>query len=122
MLQNEKGFTLVEFICVMAVLAIFAAVLVVKFDVFNGMAKDSALLLAVEELNKREKMHWFDVKLTDEGYIDDLALFNIIDYDLGKAKWKSGPKQFGGTLLTDGGAVVLIRTASTKTEPGSWRE
>jgi prepilin-type N-terminal cleavage/methylation domain-containing protein len=119
---NKKGFTLIELIAVMLILGILATAGLIKFDVFNSFAKRGTMILTIEELNKREKMNWFDTKLGDEGYIDDLSLFNIIDYDLGRAKWVNGPKPFGGTLSTDGGNAVLVRTASTKTQPASWRE
>ena len=122
MLQNQKGFTLVELIAVMIIIGILGTLVVVKFDTFIGVTKKSTLTLSIEELNNREKMSWYKIKLTDQGYTDDNTLFGIIDYDLGQAKWIDGPTAFGGTIGVDSGNIVLIRTASTETQPARWKE
>ena len=117
-----KGFTLIEFIFVLVIMGVVVTIAVTKFDVFNRSARDSSKNLAIEELNTREKMIWSDIKISEEGYVDDDGLFDRVDYDLGRVKWASGPNTSGGTISTDGGNVSLSRRASTNTEPAFWAD
>lgn len=120
--RNDRGFTLVEILAVLIVLGVLFSTVAYKFDVFSNAARSSSVLLSVEELNSREKMVWTNIKISDDGYIDDAILIGLMDYDLGRLKWVNGPSSTGGTVATDGGDVVLVRSVSTRKEPAKWSQ
>ena len=122
MLKNQKGFTMVEIIAVLIILGIISGIAVNRFGAFSNAATATGTNLTVIELNSRESMTWYDVKISDQGFIDDATVFGVVDYELGKIKWASGPNLFGGIITVDGEDVVLIRSESTKTEPAIWKK
>ena len=54
--KSKKGFTIVELVIVIAVVAILAAVLIPSFSSLNKKAKDSAYLQ--ERTNQQIAHHW----------------------------------------------------------------
>ena len=55
-LQNQKGFTLIELISVMIIMGVMGSVAVKKVDFITDTASTEALALAVKELNARESL------------------------------------------------------------------
>ena len=123
MLNNDRGFTLIEIMAVLIIIGVIAGAVIWTFDVFNKGSTDKLAQIVVADLNEREKLEWMDAKL-GPGWIDDATFFGDMKargvYDLGKSKWQSGPTNQGGTLILNGNEVVLKRENSESTMPGKW--
>jgi prepilin-type N-terminal cleavage/methylation domain-containing protein len=121
--QREKGFTLVEIIAVMVILSVLAAVAIPRYLSLDESARQRAIDAGIAELNGREILTWSNIKITMTGYIDDAALFPILDTTLGgQYTWVGGPPdKDGGTLrFKTSIEVPLTRTESTDIQPGGW--
>lgn len=117
---DRRGFSLVELLAAMAILSVIFSIAIYKFDVFGNMAREGSLRVTLEELNSREKLVWHNVRLSNEGYVDDSSLFMTNDYDLDRVKWAEGPNENGGVISTDGGNVYIHRKPSTSGTPAEW--
>jgi prepilin-type N-terminal cleavage/methylation domain-containing protein len=121
MLNCEKGFTLIEIISVLVILSVVTAVGFKRFDDFSRSAKAKVLYQALSELNSRELLFWTIVKISDQGWVSDEALFAQLDKNLdGGYRWSSGPTSAGGTLELQSATLSLSRTASTGSAAGKW--
>ena len=56
LLQNQKGFTLIELISVMIITGVMSSIAVKKVDFITDTASTRALAIAVKELNVRESL------------------------------------------------------------------
>jgi prepilin-type N-terminal cleavage/methylation domain-containing protein len=124
LVRDDRGFTLIEMIAVMIIIAVFASIMIVRFDAFGNRAKQQAIKLSIAELNEREKLTWNNAK-AGMSYVDDITLFAEMQadnlFDLGEAtSWNGGPDSTGGTLNTNAGSAHLTRIPSTFAEPGHW--
>lgn len=124
MLRDDRGFTLIEMICVLVMLGFFATAVIVKMDLLSGGAKRTAITLSIAALNEVEKLSWNNAK-AGLSYVDDETLFLEMlannRFDVGPStRWSSGPGSTGGTLNTNAGSANLTRTPSTFAEPGHW--
>ena len=118
---NSKGFTLIELIAVVAILSIVSSLTVKKVVAISYTAEQKALIQGLAELNAREKMTWTKVKLADNGYQNDEAVWNEIDLNLGEQySWNNPPEKNGGTLCFGSQSIALKRTASKKDTAGNW--
>jgi prepilin-type N-terminal cleavage/methylation domain-containing protein len=74
--SDGRGFTLLELIVVLALLAILASVSVPKFIDLSANAEQKALQAGVAELNGRENLVWLNIKNSQIGWVDDAAVFH----------------------------------------------
>lgn len=103
----------------MVIVGIMASVGVVKYERFTKTAIENEFYIALRELNVRESLHFFDARLSDT-YIDDENIFDRINFDLGAARWRSGPASTGGQLQIQGAVAVLSRAESSRAGPAQW--
>ena len=91
------------------------------FDLLSVNASITALQTAVRDLKSRESVAWFKIKLSDDGYIDDVTVFNSVDKNMGQGyHWNPSPDISGGRLHYESESVGLTRTPSTPIMPGDW--
>jgi prepilin-type N-terminal cleavage/methylation domain-containing protein len=119
---NQKGFTLIELISIMIIMAVMASVAVKKLDLLSGTATGSVLQEAVKELNAREHLTWIDIKLSSANWTNDADVFSVMDTNLGADfVWTAGPNASGGTIQFRSQPIAFIRTPSTNTSSGNWK-
>jgi prepilin-type N-terminal cleavage/methylation domain-containing protein len=120
--QNQKGFTLIELLSIMIIMGVMSSVAVQKFDTLSDTASGQALAWALKELNTRESLIWTNIKLSDDGWTDDSAVFAAVDTDLGSQyNWGPNPNITGGRLHFKFQKIALLRTASTNISAGRWQ-
>ena len=118
---NQKGFTLIEIIAVLAIMSVLAAAGMQKIESLSDSASKQTLNHAVRELTSKEALTWALVKVSEEGWVSDEALFAKINTNLGEGySWSSGPVLTGGTLRMRSSAVTMARTPSTANSVGNW--
>jgi prepilin-type N-terminal cleavage/methylation domain-containing protein len=119
--SDKRGFTLLELIVVLALLAILAAVSAPKFIDLSANAEQKALRSGVAELNGRENLVWLNIKNSQIGWVDDAAVFLQIDTDLGaNYHWSPRAEIDGGKLHFKDQMVKLKRIPSTVTSAARW--
>jgi prepilin-type N-terminal cleavage/methylation domain-containing protein len=120
--QNQKGFTLIEILSVMIIMGVMGSVAVKKVDFITDTAAAQALEFAVKELNTRESLTWTNIKLSNDGWADDSAVFAAMDTDIGSQyNWGPKPDISGGRLHFRSSKITLSRTASTNLSAGTWQ-
>ena len=79
LINNEKGFTLIEIIAVLVILGILAAVAVPKFFDLQTKAREKAVYTAVSELKVRVNQHFANELL--KGYVFTEISFGAASVD-----------------------------------------
>ena len=120
--KNQAGFTLIEIIAVLVILSVVGAITFTKAEALSESATLSVIEDAIRELNSREMVTWANVKLSDQGWIDDPTLFGTMDVDLGAGfRWTPRADLAGGKLHFKDMAVRLTREPSQYTSSGRWK-
>lgn len=120
-IRNQAGFTLIEIMASLVIIGVISSVGIQKFDQISDSASQRALEIAFRELNSRELLAWGLVKISDDGWQSDEALFNQIDTWFGEGYgWTSGPGLTGGTLRMQSTSLPLVRIPSTINTAGKW--
>lgn len=120
-ISDRNGFTLLELIVVLSLLAILAAVSVPKFIDLSANAEQKALRSGVAELNGREIMVWLNIKNSQIGWVDDATVFSQVDADLGlNYHWSPRAEIDGGKLHYKNQMVKLKRIPSTAASAARW--
>jgi prepilin-type N-terminal cleavage/methylation domain-containing protein len=121
MIRQQAGFTLIEIMAVLVIIGVISSVGVQKYDQLTESASQRVLDYAFRELNSRELLTWGLIKISDEGWLSDEALFARLDTRIGEGYgWSSGPGLNGGTLRTQSASLALTRIASTINTTGKW--
>jgi len=121
-LHDQRGFTLVEIICVLVITSVISAVAFSKILQADEGAQQIGIQHGVVEMNLRETVTWAVAKVNTD-VIDDDLIWSQLDKKLGNEySWDSGPNPSGNsTLKFKETAVVVARFVSTNTQPGKWR-
>ena len=120
-ISNTKGFTLIEIMATLVIIGVLSSVGVQKYDMISDTASQRVLEVAFRELNSRELLTWAMVKISDEGWQSDEALFARLDTRLGEGySWTLGPDLTGGTISMQSSSMSLTRTPSTIGTSGKW--
>lgn len=119
--MNQKGFTLIEIMAVLVILAVLSSVTVKKINDIGGAAEQRALETGISELNVRETLTWTNLKLAPGGYTNDNDIWSAMNTNLGaNYSWSAAPNASGGTLQFGSQSAILGRTSSTPTSASRW--
>ena len=92
-----------------------------KFDLIIDSASLTALRVGVRELNTRETLVWTNIKLSDDGWLNDGVVYNAVDKKIGQGyDWNPAPTVSGGKLHYKTQSLDLNRDASTNKSTGAW--
>lgn len=106
--MNERGFTLVEIIAVLVIIAIIGAIAVPKFFNLDQKAKEKLIDTAIYELNRLETEFWTYSQFKEIG---------SLDYDLGEDYvWKERSEN-KGVLVVKGKEVHLVKKLNPNLPP-----
>ncbi len=120
-LRGQNGFTLLEIMSVLVILGVLFSVTIHRFTALSDTAYQKALESAEHELNIRETLIWFDVKMSTAGWQSDDDVFGLLDTLLGaRYYWDPPAAKIGGSLHFGPSSIVLTRTPSTNKSAGSW--
>lgn len=116
-MQREEGFTLIELISVLLIVAIVFAVAIPKIIDLGSGGNDSIINLAIDELNSREELNWHNLKL--EGYSDDADIEAEVmvrrDWDIGNGTTVSETH-----ITVRGFSASVHREPATRIKPAVW--
>jgi len=119
--SDGRGFTLIELIVVLALLAMLASVSVPRFIDLGVNAAQKAFQAAVAELNGRENLVWLNIKNSQIGWVDDASVFAQIDTDLDpNYHWIPTAEIDGGMLHFKNQMIKLKRIPSTAASAARW--
>jgi len=121
LLPSAKGFTLLEVMAVLVIMGTLFSISIKKFDLITDSASLTALKVGVRELNTRETLVWTNIKLSDDGWLNDGVVYNAVDKKIGQGyDWNPAPTVTGGKLHYKAQSLDLDRDASTNKSTGAW--
>lgn len=121
-MKNQSGFTLIEIMAAMVILAVLSTVMIQKFTLLTHRAAVQALKWGTSELSTREMLVWTKSKLGASGWPGDDLVFSAVDKNLGaEYSWAgAGPTVDGGDLRFKAVEQHLGRQHSTYSGAGRW--
>ena len=120
-MKNQAGFTLIEIIAVLVIISVVGAITFTKAEALSQSAALRAIEDGIRELNSREMVTWANIKLSDQGWVDDATVFGSVDVDLGDAfRWTPRAGSAGGRLHFRDVTVNLTRAPSQNAAAGRW--
>jgi prepilin-type N-terminal cleavage/methylation domain-containing protein len=119
---DQRGFTLIELMCVLVIISVFFAVAFTKVIQADEGGKQIGINHGVAEMNVRETVTWAVAKV-NTNVIDDTLIWGQLDKNLGNDySWAEGPYQSGNSTLKFKDAEASItRFVSSNIQPGNWR-
>ena len=103
LINNEKGFTLIEIIAVLVILGILAAVAVPKFFDLQTKAREKAVYTAVSELKVRVNQHFANELLKGYTFAGISYPAASVDINIGEdfdiVDWVDGSTQITFSVL-----------------------
>jgi prepilin-type N-terminal cleavage/methylation domain-containing protein len=121
-LGNQSGFTLLEIMSVLVILGVIFSVTIHQFTTLSDTAYKKGIESAIQELNIRETLTWYDLKISNAGWINDTDVFNRLDTNLGAGyRWNPAAGEIGGSLHFGPHTTALTRSQSTNKSAGSWQ-
>jgi prepilin-type N-terminal cleavage/methylation domain-containing protein len=122
-LASRSGFTLIEIICVLVLLAIIASVAMARMVALDANASRQMLRSCMSELNSRENLAWCQAKLSPVGWVDDAGVFVQVGTSLGSDyQWSGAPTVAGGVIRFKDQVLTLDRESSSNMRAGFWKE
>lgn len=120
MKNNQRGFTLVELLCVIIVLGIIFTITLHKFGIFEDNAAQSVIDLSIEELNTREKLVWSNIRLNQDYSkpINDQTMEEV-DRNLGSGT-DIKCENTSCIINIRGQTAAVVRKPATNVEPAIW--
>jgi len=121
-LRSQSGFTLLEMMSVLVILGVIFSVTIKKFTALTDTATQKALVSAIQELNVRETLTWYDSKISTAGWANDPDVFKALDTKLGAGfRWNPAANELGGALHFGNHIIALTRIQSTDKSAASWQ-
>lgn len=121
-LRSQNGFTLLELMSILVILGVIFSVTIHKFTTLSDTAYQKAIESAIQELNIRETLTWYDFKISLDGWENDTDVFKRLDTGLGDGfRWDPAAAELGGSLHFGPKTVALKRSQSTNKSAGSWK-
>ena len=121
-LRSQSGFTLLEMMSVLVILGVLFSVTIHRFTTLSDTASQKAIASAVQELNIRETLTWYDFKISDAGWKNDTDVFKRLDTKLGEGfHWNPAAGEVGGSLHLGYLTIALTRSQSTNKSAGFWK-
>jgi prepilin-type N-terminal cleavage/methylation domain-containing protein len=119
--KNQAGFTLIEIIAVLVIVSVVGAITSTKAEALSQSAALRGIEDGIRELNSREIVTWANIKLSDQGWVDDATVFACVDVDLGASfRWTPRAGSSGGRLHFKDMTVNLTRAPSQNAAAGKW--
>jgi prepilin-type N-terminal cleavage/methylation domain-containing protein len=115
-MMNQKGFTLVERITVLLLIAILGGLAVMKYGSLENTASERVGEQIIQQMTTEALDGWVKAKFV--GWIDDEQCFALENYSW--ADFSGGGA--GGILKIKGHPINVKRVPSTDSTPAVWRK
>jgi hypothetical protein len=120
---NQRGLTLIQVAALFIVLVVLVLTIINRCIDWNADERHRVTENVILELNNREFIAWWEIKVSASGWIKDMEVFAEINTDLGKDySWHPGPTIFGGTLHFGSLKITLKRSPSTNSSAAKWHK
>ena len=121
-LQDQKGFTLLEVLAVMVIVAVLVSTAIHRYERLSDAAEKQSLAIAIRELNIREALTWAKLKISIADWPGDDEVYKSVEKDLGEDYfWDPAPARKGGRLRFKSNSASLSRIPSPIGSPAVWK-